>query len=505
MEELEATTNLVVYLSLGSLKKGNKVIHYMGGHGYTYDIANEGKKKLKKDVATTTGYYTGNNQRANTVVVVDDLLSLTVPNKTTKFEALLEGFDKILGLFTAVNSKFKNLCVITQYTELTNIYKLRPEQLKEDMKIGRYELSKEDFIALTKLVKTIDEFKTKEDKKIIFDHTQSAEGGAGNKGAFKCMELAEVITIYGSDKETALGLTSRKEYENPETDFNKMVTGSRWFYENANPEDYYELIHGYRKYCFGKVEPDKNYYGKLTPDVTYSALYTKEPIVILDKLFEFSCKKLANPNGYLLAGDLQHVKSKEVARLIDTYPAIKQGNNLVSPVTKQDGRPVLIELITPVLMSYKVRDDLFNLDVVLETFMKKGEDNKFKHSTFYDITDQIYLKEENKKGDIKVKLHPDFTTIKSTFLFKVQHPKAVKDVALLLSVGYDLPGRTAFNSVEDPDVKVWLVTDTRNDVGVRYCTLVWTNDFIYVHTSAAANLKVLSLAEQGRKKEKQKE
>jgi len=503
MEEIEPIKNLVAYLCAGSVKVGKKEEFSLGGFGYSYTIANEGKKQLKKDVATTSGYYTGNNQRSNTVVVVDEILTLVASNRHSMFEVIMDGFNEVLEQFVIGGSVFKNLCLISSFTELNLVWKLKPEQVKETgMKIGKHELSTADYAALRKVMKTIAEFQALPDRKVIFDFAQAAEGGFGNKNSFKQMELAEVMTTFGNEPEISLGLIPRKQYEEPETDFNKLVTGSRWYIDSVSPEDHYAEIYGYRKYGFGKVEPDKNYYGKQTPDVTYSALFTKKPIAFLDKLFDFAHKRIYNPDGYLLAGDLRHLNSKEVARMIDTYPAIKQGKDLVSPVTKQNGKPVLIELISPVLMSYRIRDQLDSMNVVLDTFLKKDENNQSGYTKFYDITDMIYLKEANKKGDIKVKLNPEFNTLKNTFLVKVEHPKAVKPVALLLSVGYDMPERNSFNSVDDPNVEVWVATDTRNAQGIRYCTVVKTDDCIYIHTSAVANLKVLSLAEQGRSKEK---
>lgn len=503
MEEIEPTKNIVAYLVANSVKVGKKEEFSLGGFGYSYTIANEGKKKLKKDVATTTGFYTGNNQRGNTVVVVDDILTLAVSNRTSLFEVVLNGFNEVLTQFVVHGSEYKNLYVVTPFTFLGLVWKLKPEQVEETgMTVGRYELLPNDYVALREVMQTIKEFQELKDRKVFFDNAQAAEGGLGNKSAFKQYELAEVMTVWGKDKEVAFGMIPRKQYEEPESDFNKLVCASRWYIDNINPEDFYTELFGYRRYGFGKVEPDKNYYGKQTPDVTYSTLYTKTPITFLDKLYDFAHKKIYNPDGYLLAGDLRHLNAKEVKRMIDTYPAVKEGKDLVSPVTKQNGKPVLIELISPVLMSYRIRDDLNGLNVLFQAFLKKDENNRYGYTDFYDITDMIYVKEKNKKDVVKVKLNPEFNTLKNTFLVKVKHPKAVKDVALLLSVGYDMPDRNSFNAVEDPEVKVWVATDTRNDQGIRYCTIVETSDSVYIQTSAVANLKVLSLAEQGRSKEK---
>lgn len=502
MEEITPTVNMVVYLIANALDVAGgkpKKLHYLGGHGYTYNLNEEGKKKLAKDVATSNGYYTGNKQKANTVVVVQDIVSIVVPNAASHLEAVLKGFRESIRPFVVHGSVYKNLCIITQHKELDALVKLKRSTVeKEGFKLGTHVPSTSELQLILECIGHIETMASM-DKKVIIDLHGSAEGGLGNRKAHDQLELAEVASVWSKETDPAVSIMPRKEYENPESDFNKIVSASRWYFNSNSKDEFFTEIEGYRAYGFGKVEPDKNYYGKLTPDVTYSKLYSKRPIQLLDKLFSFTCEKIKNPDGYLSAGDLNNLVRKDVARLLDTFPAIPQKQNLVSPITKNNGRPVLIELIKPVLMSYRVRDFLVGIDVTFQAFLKRDENNEFGYTKFYDITDQIYVKEENAKGVKKLKLHPDFNQLKTVFKVKVEHPKAVRPVEIMLSVGLDIPERNAFNSVEDPDVRVWVATDTRNDTGIRYCTLVETNEFIYVHTSAAAGLKILSLADQGRK------
>lgn len=474
----------------------------MGGHGYTYDLDQEGKKKLVKDVATTSGYFTGNLQRPNTVVQVLDILSLMVTRAHTPLECLLRGLKLVLTKLVDTDSVYKNLCIISVQREIDIIMKMSKSVLdNEKIKIGQYEVTTpEERSLLAEVLSIVADAKANKEHLIMVDLPGGAEGGLGNRLANKETETAEVATVWGDGKDDIISFVSRKDYENPETDFNKIVSATRWYFETNDPEGFYKEVKGYRSYSFGKVEPDKNYYGKLTPDVTYSKLYTKQPIKLLDKLFDFTVKKIKNPDGYLSAGEIRNIVSKDTARLIDTYPAIPKKNNLVSPVTKQDGRPVLIELINPVMMSYRVREFLDTMDMQLHAFLGRDENNIFGYSTFYDITDQVFVKEVNGKGITKLKLHPDFNQLKMTFKVPVNHPNVNKPVPILLSVGYDIPERNAFNSITDPNVKVWVITDTRNPNGLRYSTIVETEEFIYLHTSAVANLRVLTVAELNSKK-----
>jgi len=506
MEEIIPTINLVVYLMAGMSHHVKHHPHFLGGHGYTYDINEEGKKKLVKDVPTSSGYFAGNVQKANTVVTVKDIVSLTIANKDSKNEALLAGYLEILDVFS-IDPCMKNLCVITPHKELEQLAKLKLDVVKkaEEVKLGGQLLNPVERILLEDILTRLT-WMQETKRRVIFDLAGSAEGGLGNRQASKQLDLAEVITQWSFTKEQNLSRVPRKEYENPEIQFNKLVEATRWYYETNNPELFYQLHHGYRVYNFGKVEPDKSYYGKLTPDVTYSKLFTKQPLELLDKLFEFTRTKIDNPDGYLSAGDLNNIVTKDVARLINQVPAVPDGKTkLVSPFTrknsnpdKKDSKTVLIELINPVMMSYRIRDHLMGMDVILEAFMNRNEENVHGYSTFYDITDLIYVKEVNGKGVEKLKLNPEFTQLKETFTVKIHHPNSKKPVPIKLSVGFDLPSRNSFNTVEDPKVRVWCVTDTRNQLGVRYSTLVETDDYIYVHTSAVANLRVLTLSELGR-------
>lgn len=498
MEEIVPTINLVMYFMLDSLKQ-KSIHHFLGGHGYTYDVTDVGKKKLVKDVPTSSGYYTNNVQKANTVVVVKDIVSLEITDKRTKTEALLQGMLTTLDLFKT-EPTMKNLCVITTNKELGAISRYKETDLKHktDLKFAGEPVSDKERELLTDVYNTFKWFNDT-GRSIVFDFTGMAEGGAGVRECQKQLDLAEVIQTWGFESENNLHLVPRKTYEEPEVHFNKLVDASRWYCNSGEGSTFYDLYEGYRVYWFGKVEPDKGYYGKLTPDVTYSKLYTKKPLELLDKLYDFCNKRIDNSNGYLLAGDLNNIVSKDLARLIDQVPGVPNKKGKVfSPFTKQKSKPLLMEMISPVLMSYRIKDFMVTIDVIFDAFMKKDENNVSGYSTFYDITDLIYVKEVNGKGVTKLKLSPTFTQALPAFKVNVVHPSAKKPVPITLSIGYDIPDRNSFNSVDDPEVKVWCVTDTRNDKGLRYATIVQTEEFVYVHTSAVANLRVLTLAELGK-------
>ena len=500
-EQPSKKINVVTYFSNGNVTLNDRaktVKHFCGVHGYTYDMTVEGKKKLQKDVPTSCGYYTGNNQRVNTVVTVDQILSMCVPNRETRIESCLAGINAVLAIMLS-DEQYNNLLVVTDQKGFERSCSIGLDAIKnKDWAIGKYYFNEKEKVLLEQFYKLKTQFESTKSK-IIFDMDHSAEGGRGNAMALKQLGLSEVITSWSKDEDVSYDLVNRKDFENPETDFNKIISASRWYFNTGDGTNFGLVTHGYRFYDFGKVEPDKKYYGKLTPDVTYSRLYTKEPITILDKLYQHTKKTIPNPNELLSAGILNNVKSKDIARLIDTYPAYKDKQNLIVPYrVGSNDEPVLIELIDPPMLSYRIKECLVNLDVIFKGFIERDHNNKYKDFEFIDITDRIYVKEENKKGDIKVKLHPDFKQNTMSFRVPIEHRNAVKKVPLTLSVGYDMPERNAFNGVSDPSVKVWLLSDTRNDNGVRYCTLVETDGWLYIHQSAVSGLRVLSIAELGK-------
>ena len=502
MEEIIPTVNLVVYLLGGMVKINKKEEFFLGGHGYTYDSKEEGKKKLAKDVATSSGYFTNNVQKNNTVVVVKDILSMAITNRESKTSVFLAGYLDVLDLIV-LNKDMNNLYIITPHKIYEAIGKLKEDAIRksENFKLGGEILTGEEKDQLADILQRL-EYLQSSGRRVIIDLTSSAEGGIGIREANKQKDLAEVITQYGFSRENSISLIPRKEYENPEVEFNKLVCATRWYFQTGSEIDFYALSEGYRVYDFGKVEPDKNYYGKLTPDVTYSKLYTKEPLALLDKMYEFSKKRIENSNGYLSAGDLNNIVSKDIARLVDQVPGVPDGpKTLVSPFgvrshnKEEPSKKMLVELISPVLMSYRIRDFLVGMDVIFNSFLKRDEENKHGYLTFYDITDRVYSKEVNGKGVTKVKLSPEYTQTLLKFDLKVEHPNAKKPVKIGLSIGYDIPDRSSCNSVDDPNVTVWCAVDTRNPKGIRYSTINQTDAFIYVHTSGCANLRVLSLSE----------
>lgn len=491
--------NLVYYLVSRKVEGKKTERACAGAFGYSYDVSVVGKKKLQKDVPTTVGYYVGNTTSNGTVVEPIDSLSVVVSDRALEIEAQLDLLKVILE-DAVEHEDVKNIGLIGKYPLLEKLLTVDPSKIVEkEYKLGKTEFNKEAVKSLTDIQALMDKLKGR--SKLVFNFTLSVEGGMGPKMAWQSAGIAEVETVWGMEPIAALYRQPMKTFLNPESDFNRIICGSRWYFNTGEGNDFYELKEGYRRYGFGKVEKDKKYYGKLTPDVTYSSFYTQTPIALLDKLYDYTEKRTHNPKGLMLAGNMQFVRSKEIARLIDNCPGVVREKDLIVPfrMGSQD-EPTLVELIDPPGLTYRISDVMEEHDIILHSFLNKDEFNKFgQYQKFYDITNIIFEKLSNKKGEIKLKLQPDFTQNTQTFKVNVEHRKAVKAVPITLSVGYDLPERNAFNSVKDPDVQVWVNIDEANDGCLIYRIIVKAEDWIYIHASGCANVRVLNKAELGRK------
>lgn len=487
IEKKPETQGLVVYIKDGSFEHKKRSHYYSGMHGYFYSNNKEGKKKLAKNVPTKNGYYTSNPQLDDGVVSIEQYLSgytVAYKNAVDNTIALLEGL-----LSTIEPVPVSSLYLIIDSPFIVN-FLIRPlKDIEKNLKLGKTEITAEQFTQVVAFRERLIELETK--YAITINANAAAEGGLGNRTVNKQTKLAEAFTRSTSKPTHLFNLLTKKSFEAPEVDFNRIVCGNRWYINTGKDTTHYHEVEGYRYYSFGTVEPKKKYYGKLTPDVTFSRLYTKSPMVVLDKLFDYVQAQIPNKEGYLSAGNLDLVKSKDLTFLIDTIPGIPQGNNLIMPhrVGAVD-EPVLVELINPPMMSYVIKERLTVLDNALSLFLhpEKRPDNL----TYIDITDKIYDKVANKKGDIKVSLVKDLTTVTDFIKIDVTHRNAKKPVPITVSFRYDLPERNGLNSVDHPDVAVWVVADTRLHKGIMFYTIVATPDWVYINTNAVGNLRILS-------------
>lgn len=472
--------NIVYYIVSSFLKDRN--VGVSGGHGYSYDPANESKRTLKKDAPSVYGYYVNGNYQSIAVDQID-IYNGRVLKQQNEPEAFLLHLEKAIQEWVAQKNEGDKLLIITNSVKghkmLTN--GKCPESINNELferVLTLYELYKKD---------------------IIIDIEYYAKGGEGPKVAHKQLEIASALCELPKSPLVVLDKLDLKSYKDPEIEFNKLVTATRWYFNTGDTSDFFDVDElGYRKYTFGRVDPDKNYYGKATPDVYYSALYTKEPIPVLDKLFTFCRENKANPYNIMSAGNLNFIKSKEIARIIDTIPGTFSKKELIAPMTVGNTEDaILVEYIDPPGLSYRIRDFHHKLNMIYKFFRMRDENGVYMKNKFVDITDVFFAKDP--KG--KWKIHPDFTNNTLKIPIAIDAPGCVKPVTINLAIKYDTPERNALNSLitsKIDDIKVYLALDFNDDAGVSYCTIVNTPGFDYIHSNSIANLRVYSLKELGK-------
>ncbi|UQT02707.1 putative ribonuclease H [Serratia phage vB_SmaM-Sureiya] len=472
--------NIVYYIVSSFIKDKN--VGLSGGHGYSYDPGNESKRKLQKDVPSVYGYYVNGNYQ-NIAVDQIDIYNGRILKQPNEVDAYLTHLELIINKWLEDKKEGNKLLVIGNCVKAHKMLEKNkcPEAYNAELFNRVYALMQEH------------------KKDIIHDIEYYAKGGEGPKTAHKQLELAEALSDLPNPDLIALDKMDVKEYKNPEIDFNKLVTATRWYFNTGDKSTFYDLDEeGYRHYTFGRVDPDKNYYGKATPDVFYSALYTKTPIKVLDKLFSFCQKNRPNPYNIMAAGNLNHIKSKEIARVIDTIPGTFGKKELVAPMTLGNNEGAnLVEFIDPPGLSYRIRDFHAKLAAIFRFWRKRDANGCYQKHKFVDITELFFVKDP--KG--KWKIHPDFTNNTLKMPVTIEAPGCVKPVTINLSMKFDTPERNALNSLivnKVEDIKVFLALDFSDDSGVSYCTIVNTPEFDYIHSNSIANLRVYSLKELGK-------
>lgn len=472
--------NIVYYIVSSMIKDKN--VGLSGGHGYSYDPTKESKRKLIKDAPSVYGYFVNGNYQ-NIAVDMVDIYNGRILNQTSETTAFLLHLELIINEWLITKKEGEKLLVITNSVKGHKMVTTgrHPESIDADFFSRVHSLFEQN------------------KKDIVLDIEYYAKGGEGPKVAHKQLELGTALCELPASELIVLDKLDLKSYKDPEIDFNKLVTATRWYFNTGDKSDFFDLDNqGYRKYTFGRVDPDKNYYGKATPDVYYSSLYTKTPITVLDKLYTFCQKNKPNPYNVMSAGNLNFIKSKEIARIIDTIPGTFGKKDLVAPMTVGNTEDaVLVEYIDPPGLSYRIRDFHVRLDLIHQFFRKRDENGWYQKNQFIDITEHFFVKDP--KG--KWKIHPDFTNNTLTVPIKIEVPICVKPVTINLSVKYDMPERNSLNSLivnKVEDMKVYLALDFNDDAGVSYCTIVNTPEFDYVHSNSIANLRVYSLKELGK-------
>lgn len=472
--------NIVYYLNSSKLK--DKGISVSGGHGYTYDPLKESKRKLVKDTPSCYGYFVNGTLQSIAVEQVEILSGRTL-RQENEYDAFLTHLNELLGYAKRVNAE--KVLIITN--SINGVKLCTTPKLTE--KFANNEL-------VNKVRALVKEF----GNNVMFDNELWALGGEGAKQSCKQLDLATALLELQNCQEASLDVCTVKEFKDPENDFNRLVTATRWFFNTGDKSTFYQYDkYGYRQYCFGRVEPQKQYYGKATPDVYYSALFTKEPITILDKLYNFCQANKPNPYNLIAAAKIDLIKSKEISRVIDVLPGTIGKNSLTASMSVAGvDDPILVDFIDPPGLCYRIRDFHHVLSRYHEFFRERDEQGIFKCHKFIDITDRFFEKDQKDKW----KLASNFTMNTLTIPIAIQAPGCVKDVTINLAIKYDTPERSALNSIikeKNAEFKVYLGLDFQDEAGVVYYTIVDTPGYTYIHANSCSNLRVYSLKELGRK------
>lgn len=468
-----------VYYLVGMLGTADEGLAVTGGHGFTYDSNVVSKKRLSKNVPTPFGYYV-ESEHQNIAVEIQRYLSGRAIGKGDPTQVFLLQLEALFNYHR--ENKGKKILITTNMPAVTKAFIDNSLECKTDGERLRnvfnlYEEIKED---------------------VIFNFLLYPKGGIGVKHAHDQANMALMVGELISEPNCVFEVIDKKAFDKPNIEFNKLVTATRWFFNTGDDSKFYELVGEDRRvYFFGGYDTTKKFYGKATPDIYYSALFTSVPVKLLDKLYDFCRGIKDNPYNHLLVGNLTNITSREIARTIDMLPAKFEGNMLVTPmkISNNDG-PCLVELLNPPGLSYRIKDKTEELKTIYRYFINRNNENWYGKTQFLDITERFFINDGK-----KIKFSPEFSPNTLRIAIPVDSPKCVKPVTINLSVKYDCPTRNALNSMLKDgvtDIKIYLVLDFSNEGGVVYSTITSTPEFDYLHTNSAGNVRVYSLRELGR-------
>lgn len=493
-DDVEASkTCLVLYTDGGA--RPNPGFAGWGLHGYSYPLVDTDKRKKKKlvtGVPTKVGYYVDQKVKDDDVVRPERIyefaggISTQGTNNQGEMTATLNG----LQLALAENAHSVNIISDSEYTG-KGIREGIPKWKKDDWKTktGEDRPNKDIWIKLDSVVQQLKDRGTQVEISWIKGHNGHKGNSEADSQATKGVYLAKK-----QDFTPVCNTYEFADYDKSNHGISPLAFTTRWFY-NSEREDFFERNpEGFRVYYLGRQPDDKEYYGKPTPDVTFSVMWSKAGEPILDKLFNYSQRHLPNPKGNLCVGNLQRIKLASQHRDLvgDAQPVydLRDGVYLVNTSDE-----VVLEVRNPPGISYRVMECLHSVETILREAYHGRTSEQLR---FQDVTSTFFTEKEV-KGKKVYEVRKDITPITKYVDVMVDYPGAVKPVKTRLTLELDCPSRSVFNAIKGEEPQVLLFISKEGSGGYRYGTIIKTNTDWSATASVHANLRVLSLEELGRK------
>lgn len=337
--------------------------------------------------------------------------------------------------------------------------------------------------------------KVKSHVDVILEWTKGHSDDSGNMKADQNASAAS-ITASCFKQISFRRLFAAKGYWNPESEYHRFFTESRWYFLTHTPLPIYDTLAGkFHVYYTGNHGTDDDMFAKASSDTVYSITCLKQPDEVLNQLKEEVDKFV-------------YLQTKSYFSL----PVIGQLNNIFKPsvyrdlklseckhLYKQNEKPELYAppevLLTternPPLLAARAFNCFTGLELKLLDFLNNSLTSEY---VLNDITSFIYEQVETKKKTVlKVSsnLAMDTQSIKLSVDYTFQSQAYNNDV--ILTCGLDIPKRNLFAALSDKSPKVYVLTwpEPSSRKAFRYATIVTSDDAVGIWAGVYSNLRIV--------------
>lgn len=489
VEELKALIpatgdwGIVLYTDGGYREKSNA--SSWGLHGYFYDyVDRKGGYGLKKCGPTNTGYV------GPAIRVVDEnnkVLRRSLKNrldvKPVRIAAYIDGYEplvggtnnyaEVLGLLNAL--KFiealsppqTQLVLDSEYAMkgalLWNSKWKQQNYLKPD---GSVRDNKELWIEIDEVLTRIEEKKIK----IAWDWVKGHMDDIGNNSADQWSNQAMNAVVNGH-LDLTFQISPVAKYWSPTVDIHPLLREPRLYMVLNKPQEY--LTEG-KTYFFGNVGPNDGVEGQPSADQGYSVINLPDADPVLSTVKDYFVERCLKNKDIFIA----RLRNDMITKAKVYKEILEHGSKFFEPyleeqviknVHTRSHAKGFGEAIHPAELSFKLANNLLGLEALLAEYLKEGQSQILSH----DITELFYQEEEKKKKTVNKFISSNKASIRGDIHF--EHENEMKQRAVALTFGIDLPSQTTLRAVTNFNPKVELIHWQEKPFERRYATILKTD------------------------------
>lgn len=532
MSELKHANHWLVAYTDGGCRGAQ---NFTGGgiHGFYYDPTEQKepiKATIQNNTPTNLGFVDSNNKvelvKAKAIAYTpvsyfDMTLALGVGTNNT---AELEAAKEAVRIATRQQVKHTLILADSKYVvDGCTDYLPRWKQANWTRKDGQPLANVDGWKEIDNLISVYNE----QGGKVEFKYTPAHIGNFGNERADTNATRGVNFAKYFGDPSIvgAVGIPDSFLVEEDGSPKNKTVYSNSRFL--SSPHCFFQTKverkpteEGYHVYRVGSLGPDVSLWGKPISDVSYSAVYLKEPEKYIEDVIQYQESiEDRSYGGYFMAYLDTVLSGKHVAET-DIYGRLGWHCLGKSKSVMNTEGNMLTESMDPPRLAWYAEENWSLTQGILDQFLFERK-NKEDDARKVKIPGMIYFDEEGRRvvkttAELLVQLVvTDVTNLiyqkvtkgsKEAMEFGPLIGQSTKEIELdvkynttgteattpiTLTVGLDMPRRNMLAAVAKDNPKVYVVTWRNSSAGFRFATIVETDEGIGSWCSVFSNFHVV--------------